>query len=41
MTGHACFAARRLNLDISEMVNLNQYIDRLLSRPALKRAMLL
>ena len=41
MTGHACFAARRLNLDISEMVNLNQYIDRLLSIPALKRAMLL
>ena len=41
MTGHACFAARRLNLDISEMVNLNQYIDRLLTRPALKRAMLL
>ena len=41
MTGNACLAARRLNLDISEMVNLNQYIDRLLSRPALKRAMLL
>ena len=41
MTGHACFAARRLNLDISELVNLNQYIDRLLLRPALKRAMLL
>ena len=45
MTGHACFAASRLQVerdkegaDITEMVNLNAYIDRLLDRPAFKRA---
>ena len=41
MTGHACFAAKRLNVDLSEMDNLNQYIDRLLNRPALQKALLL
>lgn len=41
MTGHACYAARRLKIDISDMVNLNHYIDNLLHRPALKKAMLL
>ena len=45
MTGHACFAASRLQgdrgkggADISEMPNLNAYIDRLLERPAFKKA---
>ncbi len=45
MTGHACFAASRLQADrgkggadISEMSNLNTYIDRLLERPAFKKA---
>ena len=38
MTGHACYAARRLKVDISDLINLNQYIDRLLSRTALKKA---
>ena len=38
MTGHACYATRRLNVDISDMINLNQYIDRLLSRTAFKKA---
>ena len=45
MTGHACFAASRLQaergddgVDISEMSNLNSYIDRLVERPAFKKA---
>ena len=38
MTGHACYASRRLKVDISDMINLNQYIDRLLSRKAFKKA---
>ena len=41
MTGHACFAAKRLEVDVSEMTNLNKYVDRLLERPALQKAMLL
>ena len=38
MTGHACYAAKRLKVDISDMINLNQYIERLLSRTAFKKA---
>ena len=38
MTGHSCFAAKRLGVDVSEMTNLNKYVDRLLERPALKKA---
>ena len=38
MTGHACYASRRLKVDVSDMINLNQYVDRLLSRKALKKA---
>ena len=38
MTGHACFASSRLQVDISEMVNLKAYIDRLIERPAFKKA---
>ena len=38
MTGHSCFAAKRLEVDVSEMKNLNKYVDRLLERPALKKA---
>ena len=39
MTGHACIAAQKLKVDLSEMDNLLKYIDRLLERPSLKRAM--
>ena len=38
MTGHACFGAMRAGADISEMTNLNSYVDRLLERPALEKA---
>ena len=38
MTGHACYGAKRAGADTSEMKNLNLYIDRLLERPALKKA---
>ena len=45
MTGHSCFAASRLQaergndgVDIAEMSNLNSYIDRLIERPAFKKA---
>ena len=38
MTGHSCYAAKRLEVDVSEMTNLNKYVDRLLERPALKKA---
>ena len=38
MTGHSCYAAKRLEVDVSEMTNLNKYVDRLLKRPALKKA---
>ena len=41
MTGHACYGAKRAGADISEMKNLNLYIERLLERPAFKKAMLL
>lgn len=39
MTGHACFGAKRVGADVSEMLNLNAYIERLLERPALRKAM--
>ena len=38
MTGHACFGAMRAGADISEMTNLNSYVNRLLERPALEKA---
>ena len=38
MTGHACYGAKRAGANLSEMKNLNLYIDRLLERPALKKA---
>jgi len=38
MTGHSCYAAKRLNIDISEMDNLSKYIDRLSNRKAFKKA---
>ena len=38
MTGHACYGAKRAGADISEMKNLTAYIDRLLERPAFKKA---
>ena len=38
MSGHACFASIRLGADVSEMPNLNKYVDRLIKRPAFKKA---
>ena len=38
MTGHSCYAAKRLKVDLSEMENLSKYIDRLLNREAFKKA---
>ena len=38
MTGHACFGAERAGADISEMPNVQAYINRLLARPALAKA---
>ena len=38
MTGHSCYAAKRLKVDLTEMNNLSKYIDRLLNRKAFKKA---
>ena len=38
MTGHACIGAKRVGADISDLSNVGNYIDRLLSRPALQKA---
>ena len=38
MTGHACIGAKRVGADISDLTNVENYIDRLLSRPALQKA---
>ena len=38
MTGHACFGAKRAGADISEMPNLDSYINQLLERTGLKKA---
>ena len=38
MTGHSCYGAKLAGADISDMKNLNAYIDRLLERPAFKKA---
>ena len=37
MTGHACIGAKRVGADISDLTNVEKYIDRLLSRPALQK----
>ncbi len=39
MTGHACIGAKRVGADISKMTNIGNYIDRLLSRRGLQKAM--
>ena len=39
MTGHACIGAKRVGADISNMANGGNYINRLLSRSALQKAM--
>ena len=41
MTGHACLGAKRVGADISNMTNLCNYLERLLSRVALQNAMLI
>ena len=38
MTGHACIVSGRLGADISDKPNVAAYIDRLETRPALKKA---
>ena len=38
MTGHACIGAKRVGADISNMRNISDYIERLMSRPALQKA---
>ena len=38
MTGHACFGAMKAGAEIEEYKQLKEYIDRLLERPALKKA---
>ena len=38
MTGHACIGAKRVGADISHMTNVSNYIERLMSRPALQKA---
>ena len=39
MTGHACLGAKRVGADISNMSNISNYIERLMSRTALQKAM--
>ena len=39
MTGHACIASKKVGADISKMGNISNYIERLMSRPALQKAM--
>ena len=39
MTGHACIGAKRVGADITNMSNISNYIERLMSRPALQKAM--
>ena len=41
ITGHACLMSQRIGVDVSEMVNLSAYIDRLKSRPALQEVLAL
>ena len=38
MTGHACFGAMKAGAEIEDYKQLKAYIDRLLERPALKKA---
>ena len=38
MTGHACFGAMKAGAEIEDFKQLKAYIDRLLERPALKKA---
>jgi glutathione S-transferase len=38
MTGHACFGAMNAGAEIEDYKQLKAYIDRLLERPALKKA---
>ena len=38
MTGHACFGAKQAGAEIEDYTDLGEYIERLLARPALKKA---
>jgi len=39
ITGHACMMCGRLGVDLSPMANVSAYVDRLMARPALQRAL--
>jgi len=39
MTGHACVVSSRLGADLSDKPNLRAYVDRVLARPALQKAL--
>jgi len=39
MTGHACVAAVRLGADVSDKPNVAAYVERLMARPALRKAL--
>jgi len=38
MTGHACIVSTRLGADVSDKPNVSAYVERLLARPACKKA---
>ena len=38
MTGHACIVSTRLGADVSDKPNVAAYVERLLARPACKKA---
>lgn len=39
ITGHACLMCRKFGVDMSAMPNLTAYLDRLMERPALQKAL--
>ena len=41
ITGHACLVSERMGVDVSALSNVTSYMDRLLARPALQKAMAL
>lgn len=41
ITGHACLMCSKLGVDFSDMPHLQAYVDRLLARPALQKALAL
>lgn len=41
ITGHACYMCGKLGVDISDLPDLNAYIDRITARPAFQKALAL